>query len=234
LAPERLTPFSPGVSFTDYDLSPDETEVAFTTIERDGESRIWLASLDRNSPPREIARAGDQVSFGAEGDLFFRSLERQTNALARIKKDGSGRRHVTTLPIVNKYDVSPDGEWVIVHSTGAGDGEALTLAIPVNDGLPKRICVQHCPTEWSSDGKFLYVARGASATSPARTVAIPVRGGISLPDLPPSGIDLTASDVHVPGAIVIQHDSIAPGPDPSIYVFTKTDLQRNLYRIPLH
>jgi hypothetical protein len=52
--------------------------------------------------------------------------------------------------------------------------------------------------------------------------------------LPPSGIDLTASDVHVPGAIVIQHDSIAPGPDPSIYVFTKTDLQRNLYRIPLH
>ena len=24
-----------------------------------------------------------------------------------------------------------------------------------------------------------------------------------------------------------------PGPDPSIYVFAKTDLQRNLYRIPL-
>jgi hypothetical protein len=38
----------------------------------------------------------------------------------------------------------------------------------------------------------------------------------------------------VPGATVITYDSIAPGPDPSIYAFTRTDMPRNLYRIPLH
>jgi len=30
------------------------------------------------------------------------------------------------------------------------------------------------------------------------------------------------------------HGSISPGADPSTYLFTKTDLQRNLFRIPLH
>jgi hypothetical protein len=86
----------PGVSVTDYDISGDEKEVAFTTTESGGESQIWLASLDRRKPPRQIARAGDQVSFGADGDLVFRSLEEKTNWLVRIKKDGRERERITT------------------------------------------------------------------------------------------------------------------------------------------
>jgi hypothetical protein len=67
-----------------------------------------------------------------------------------------------------------------------------------------------------------------------KALAIPVPPGKSLPDLPAGGIDLTAAEVSVPGARVIDHAVISPGPDPSTYVFTKTDLQRNLFRIPLH
>jgi hypothetical protein len=85
-----------GASVRDYDISRDEKEVAFTTMESDGESQIWLASLDRRKPPRQIARAGDQVSFGADGDLVFRSLEEKTNWLVRIKKDGREREKITT------------------------------------------------------------------------------------------------------------------------------------------
>jgi hypothetical protein len=66
------------------------------------------------------------------------------------------------------------------------------------------------------------------------SVAIPVPPGKSLPDLPAGGIDLAAPQVAIPGARVIDHDLISPGPDPSTYVFTRTDLQRNLFRIPLH
>ena len=55
----------PGVAVGDYDISQDEKEAAFTVTEN-GESKIWLAALDRSTPPREIA-TGDQVSFGAEG-----------------------------------------------------------------------------------------------------------------------------------------------------------------------
>jgi hypothetical protein len=56
----------------------------------------------------------------------------------------------------------------------------------------------------------------------------------SLPDLPASGIDFDASGAELPGARVIEHDSITPGPDPSQYVFVKAELQRNLLGIPLH
>ena len=66
-----------------------------------------------------------------------------------------------------------------------------------------------------------------------KTYAIPVPSGRTLPDLPPGGIGPGAA-VGVPGARIIEHGSLSPGADPSIYVFTKTDLQRNLFRIPLH
>ena len=222
----------PGVSVSDYDLSRDEKEIVYTTKEGNRDSRIWLTSLDQRTPPRPIAVAGDQVSFGAKGDIFFRSFEKTTNALVRIMKDGSGREQVTTASIVNKYAVSPDGDWVIVHSSDAN--AARTLAVPVGGGAPKRICVQNCPAAWSSDGRFLYVARGASATAPARTLALPVPAGKTLPDVPDSGIDLAASEVQLPGTRVIEHDSISPGSDSATYVFTRSELRRNLFRIPLH
>ena len=82
----------PGLLVTDYDISRDEKEVVFTITESDGERNIWLAALDRRTPPRQIARAGDQVSFGTDGDLIFRSLEEKTTWLVRIKKDGERKK----------------------------------------------------------------------------------------------------------------------------------------------
>ena len=95
---------------------------------------------------------------------------------------------------------------------------------------PTRICASVCPSTWSSDGRWLYV--GAPVAT-GQTYAIPVPSGRSLSDLPPGGIGPGAA-VEVPGARIIEHGSISPGADPSTYVFTKTDLQRNLFRIPLH
>ena len=238
LASGKTDSVLPGVSVTDYDISRDEKEVAFTTTDSGGESQIWLASLDRRTPPRQIARAGDQVSFGADGELVFRSLEEKTNVLVRIKKDGSGRERMTTAPVLDKFGVSPDGEWVIVFSPGAGvDAVSATLAVPIHGGAPRKICcaVPPCLAGWSSDGKFFYVALDRGFRDlPGKTLAIPVPAGKSLPDLPASGIDLAVERVKLPGARVIEQGSLSPGPDPSTYVFTKTDLQRNLFRIPLH
>ena len=107
----------PGVSVADYDISPDEREVAFTTEERSGDRNIWLAPLDRRTPPRQIAQGGDKVSFGANGDLIFRSLDENANGLFRIKKSGKEREQITKLPVLEKSSVSPDGEWVLVGLT---------------------------------------------------------------------------------------------------------------------
>jgi serine/threonine protein kinase/Tol biopolymer transport system component len=224
-----------GQSVTNYRISPDEKDVAFSTMDGSGESQIWLAPLDRRTPPRLIARAGDQVSFGAAGELIFRSLG-ESNALVRIKTDGTSRERIPTVPVLDKGEVSPDGEWVIIRAPGTGkDAVLATLAVPIHGGVPKIICYT-CSATWSADGKFFYVGsdQSAFATSAGRTLSIPVPVGKSLPDLPAAGIRVADGAAGLPGAVTIDHGLISPGPDPSIYVFTRTDSQRNLFRIPLH
>jgi hypothetical protein len=236
----KINSVLPGVSVTDYDISRDEKEVAFTS-DSSGESQIWLASLDRRTPPRQVARGGDQVSFAGDGHLVFRSLQEKTNLLVRIKKDGTGRERITTAPVLDKNSTSPDGEWVLVSSPGAGvDAVPATIAVPIDGGgSPKRICAPTCQAGWSSDGKFFYVSTDPSSAAispeaPGKALAIPVPAGKSLPDLPVSGINLAAAVAELPDTRVIEHGPLSTGPDPSTFVFTKTDLQRNLFRIPLH
>jgi hypothetical protein len=113
----------------DYDISDDEREVVFTTKTSSGESKIWLASLDRRQPPRQVAQLGDEVSFGAGEELIFRGLEeKKTNVLSRIRKDGTGRARVSNAPIVDKSGVSPDGhKGVNGGRTELGHFRRLTL-----------------------------------------------------------------------------------------------------------
>jgi len=80
------------------------------------------------------------------------------------------------------------------------------------------------------DGRFFYVALPPGH----RTFVIPVPAGRSLPDLPPAGIDPSTNAAALRGARLIDHGLITPGPNPAEYIFLKTDLQRNLFRIPLH
>src|SRR5262249_44748483 len=218
-----------GFPATGYDISPDEKEVVFTTTDNEGGSQIWLASLDRRTPPRQIARSGDQVSFGADGDIVFRSREEKVNVLTRIKKDGGRRERITALPVTDKYGVSPDGKWAIVVSPESDKAGASTFAVPISGGAPQKICIGGCVAFWSSDGRFFYYQPSSSG----KTLAISVLAGKSLPDLPSSGRSDAAEGV-VPRATVLEHRSVSPGPDPSTYVFTRTDSQRNLFRIPLH
>jgi serine/threonine protein kinase len=224
-----------GQSVTAFVMSRDEKEVAFTTTNADGQSQIWLAPLDRRTSPLLIVEAGDQVSFGAPGELIFRSLAKG-NALARIKTDGSGFERVPTVSILEKRDVSPDGEWVIIHTPSTGDRPVVEdVAVPLRGGVPKKIC-EACITGWSQDGRFFYVAGDVktSTSSARRAFAIPVPAGQALPDFPAGGITDFAQAAALPGARTIEERLISPGSDPSTYIFTKTDSQRNLFRIPLH
>jgi serine/threonine protein kinase len=234
LASGKTDSVLPGLSVADYDISRDEKAVAFTTMDSRGDSQIWLASLDRRTPPRQIvqAGAGDEVSFGADGELVFRSLA-ENNVLVRIKMDGTGRERIAAASVLEKGGVSPDGEWVVVFSPGAGENaQPVTLAVPTHGGAPRKICVSGCPSGWSSDGRFFYVSIDGATLG--RMLTFPILAGTSLPDLPVSGIDLTGGGMKLPGARVIDRLSLSTGPDPSTYVFTRTDLQRNLFRIPLH
>ena len=141
----------------------------------------------------------------------------------------------TSPPVFDKFGVSPDGQWVIVFSSGAGQAPAATLAVPTHGGAPRRICRQGaCFATWSSDGRFFYVLNSADEFARAATLAQTRRSRFRC--RPESRCPISSrrhrsdgAQVAVPGARIIDHDGISPGPDPSTYVFTKTDLQRNLF-----
>jgi Tol biopolymer transport system component len=228
----------PGVSVMDYAISTDETQVAYTAAGEGSNTRIWVGSLDRKTSPRQVARGGDQVSFGGVGELIFRSLEANTNELIRIRLDGSGRERLVSPAVMDKGDVSPQGDWVIVHSPGSGEhAQAATFAVPTHGGSPHLVCVPvFCEARWSPDGRFFYVPVNPDPASAfaTETLAVPVPAGRSLPDLPPAGLDLSSGRIDLAGAHRIGQGFISPGADPSIYLFTRTETQRNLYRIPIH
>jgi hypothetical protein len=154
--------------------------------------------------------------------LVFLQLDKKVNFLYRIKKDGTGLERITETPIQNIGRLSRDGEWVLASVT---EGQ---IAIPVHGGATRKI-----PGGlWSLDGRFFYLQPLASnaTASGGRTYVIPVPPGKVLPDLPA----LESDWAKLPGVQIIPHGAVSPGPDPSMYIFTRTELMRNLFRIPLH
>src|SRR5205823_1087409 len=98
----------PGIPILDFDVARDERQVAFTT-ERDGESQVWLASLDRRSAPRQLVAPADHVSFTGGNEIVFRFLGQHVNYLHRMRLDGTTSEAVTNLAILQKFAMSPDG-----------------------------------------------------------------------------------------------------------------------------
>jgi len=232
LASGKMEPLLPGLSVNDYAISPDEKSVAYTT-QSGGEPQIWLATVDRSSPPRLVTKGGDEVSFGAKGELVYRALEEKQNFLYRIQRDGSGRERISNANILQKLSVSPDGEWVVagVNVPGAESGIS---AVSVRTGEMVKICSYECPARWSPDGKIFYITTERAASTPGRTLAIPLAHGKDLPELPKAGIASRADPLDIPGIKQISWGDVSAGNDPSVYAYTKQDFQSNLFRIPLH
>ena len=72
------------------------------------------------------------------------------------------------------------------------------------------------------------------ASSQGWKMLLPVPPGRMLPDLPASGFSAPADALALPGARVInQPQPLIASPDASSYVFLKTEIRRNLFRIQL-
>jgi eukaryotic-like serine/threonine-protein kinase len=105
-------------SVTQFAVSDDEREVAFSTLTPEGVSEIWLAAIDRSTPPRRIAQNADALSF-AGSDLVFRSLEDKSNFIERIGKDGNGRRRMLDAPYRNRGCLT---RWQVGNGGSAAPG----------------------------------------------------------------------------------------------------------------
>jgi hypothetical protein len=221
----------PDLSVTQYVVSRNEREVAFTTITPAGAREVWLAALDRSSPPHRLVQSADEVSFGPDNDLIFRSLEDKVNFLTRIGKDGGGRRRVMETPILNKFGVAPNGAWAAVLAPGQGDAATfVTLAVPLGGGAPVPVC-NGCTVQWSPDGRRLYV--GTEGAASPSSLVLPIDATQAPPRTLMTMLAAADKGDRPPGTEVIERLQIAPGPNPSVYAFTRRDVQRNLFRIPV-
>jgi Tol biopolymer transport system component len=217
----------PGQAVEDYDLSPDDNTVVFSTRA----AQIWIAPLDRSAPPRLLASGADQPSFRSATEIVVRHLSGATNTLATVTVD-QGQLVPFGGPVVEKSSVSPDGKWVLAAAYSPDEAATGMFAIPLGGGTPRRFCRGYCLAGWSYDGRAFYVVRAVGLAA-GKTMMWPLAAGQSLPDL--TADELTDSLSHgAPGASMIEHMYMAPGPSAATYAFVQADSERNLFRIPLH
>jgi eukaryotic-like serine/threonine-protein kinase len=223
----------PGVLMKTFELAPDGEHIVFTSPTPEG-PRIWVASLDRHAPPKQIT-TGEALdpSFGPSGDILFRVSEGGTIYVYRTDINGSEPQKVGLDPARNGFrtspGISPHGEWELF-------GLAPMMGRRASGGPTFRIC-DFCNANWGPKGDFFYVRfRDVGENGGGKTFAFRLPPGKELPPLPPEGFK-SADDVKGPNVVaVIDMAGIsvfAPGPDPSIYAYARVAVQRNLFRIPL-
>jgi len=213
-----------------YDISPDGRQVVVASPDSGGKSRLWLAPLDRRSPPRQIpAIEGEQPVFGATGEVFFRGVEGTSAFLYRVREDGGEPRKAIDLPLIGLMGESPDRNWLVLgsHSRGGPVIFRVDGGAPLLTQLPP-------PTEmgWSGDGKHLFVHCRAWNDS-GKTYVLPLAPGHLVPESIVHGLPPEQEILKLPGARVIPSSDVAPGPTADIYAFTRQSGQRNLYRVPV-
>ena len=225
LATQRSDRLLPDFSVVDYAVSRDEKEVAFTATGSDRTPEIWIAALDRRTAPRRVVQGGDNVGFGANRDLVFRSLEGHVNFMDRIGVDGKNRVRISDTTAIGRIHMSPDGRWV---SFAGGPG---SIAAPVYGGEPKLLCSRGCEPLWSPDATSVYLGIGIAPPRPI--LVVPLKGGRMFPDFPADGGEAPAAWRTLPGAREIERVESVPGLDASTYVETRYEERRNLFRVPL-
>lgn len=221
-------PILPGVKVLGYDISPDEKEVVYS-LEHRGEMQIWIAPLDHQMAPRLLVRGADQPAFAGNGRVLFRLLGNKMNYLYGIREDGSAKQRMLELPILQFQSASPNGRWAAVLAVI--NGEVSTAILGLGPEKFRWVRGGYWSTRWSLDADTLYLAvDGARTTDETATLVIPLERG-AVPHIPvlPAGAARAADEILPHGT-----DGLAPGPDPGIYAFTRTEWLRNIFRIPLH
>jgi eukaryotic-like serine/threonine-protein kinase len=215
----RAEPLLPGVPATGYSVSTDDRRVVFSAVDRQGQSRLWLAEIGLRSPPRELASvvSEDQPCFDAAGAIYFRAAEGGSNFLYRRKAGSLERERVLPDPILDFSAVSPDGRWVVVAQADPHDPDRrpVLLAQPTGGGPAVTICRGLCDAAWSRDGAAF--ALHTDMMGENRTMIAPVAPGKGFPVLPPTGRELRLSMQTAKGTRVLDGDWV-PGPRPGLYV----------------
>jgi Tol biopolymer transport system component len=245
LATGRRERLLPGFEITRYDVSADGNRIIFAASDSAGKSFLWLASLDRRFPPRQMTTAeAFRPFFAPDGEIFYLEKDGDSDYVYRMKEDGSGKQRIVPDPLIYLISSSPDRKWVVVwKATNDPINTQEVVAYPTAGGEPRLIC-KGCsatgpanlgaPTvSWSPDQKYFYLNSSIGMMSGYKSYRIPLARGAALPPLPSSGFRSQRDLLSLPRASVAEQSDIFPGPNPGVYAFNQTTTHRNLYRVQL-
>ena len=214
-----------------YAISPDGEQVLFIAADDSVSSPLWLASLDgRAAPRRLVAREVLSANFGAHADVVFAAKDGALNYIFRLDT----RSGVTTkvAPTGNLISVSPDGRVAIgwrppnaAIAQPLDGGEAMVVCDDCVEAVSFESGPWPAAVSWSADGRFLYMAAGASM------YAVPLEAGRALPAIPKGGFKTEQQVSSIAGARRVSGNLAFPGADPGSFAYTKVTTQRNIYRV---
>jgi hypothetical protein len=215
----------------------------FTSAESLSGDGVWIADLDRRTPPRQLTHSGEfRAFYGAPGEIVYMD-QAPVRHLFRMKEDGSGVEMISPDPVSYLIAVSPDGRWAValVPATESGGGvrtKFISLrgerSIPVCCSIgfgPNR--VQAPLYNWSRDGRSMFVGLQYFGQNTAKTVVLPYRSDTPLEVLWPAGLQSESDVAANPGAKTINEANAFPASTASAYLFWRRVTQSNLYQIPL-
>ena len=151
----------------------------------EGRSRLWVASLNRGTQPRQIPNVeGSQPRFGPSGEIFFRARKGNSQFVYRVRPDGTGMRKALEQPILILGVVSPDGQWIGAWAPLPSNGRASTQVFSLRTGSAVTIG-STLYLLWSRDGRFCFI--GGNIIAEGRAYVVPLSPGQMLPRIPPDG-----------------------------------------------
>jgi len=232
-----------GFDIMSYNVSPDGSQVVFTARRPGDQPQTWLSPRDGRSAPHLLASSGlDLPTFGPDNDIVYRSSDGASNYLVDMKLDGSSRSKLLPGAIIEFKGMSPDRQWALAMVPVDEVPSTAVVAISVRNGSVKRVCPAQCLAQWSPDGTRFYVAPLLQGRQSGMAVVVPTDESSSMPQLPSSGVRSAADASALPGSAVIdlspydpvhQGLTVAPGPAPDSFAYTKTLSHRNLFQIRL-
>jgi DNA-binding winged helix-turn-helix (wHTH) protein/Tol biopolymer transport system component len=225
-------PIIPSLLITDFSLSPDGQQIAFTALDENSTLSIWVAPLDRSSSPRLLRMSAEHPRFTSDFIYYIKRTPGGSYA-HRIRLDGSGDEQIWDENIVT-LATSPDGRYLAVTLPIDEGGE---WSLELVDWALKRVqpVCKDGMVYWSDDGRSLYVFAGfGKGNKNAPSYLISLRVGSDIPELPAAGLSNVAQLVALKNARTIAAHAVAAGRTPDTYAYVKETVQRDLYRIPLH
>jgi serine/threonine protein kinase/Tol biopolymer transport system component len=240
LASGQAAAVFPGLNVTRFSLARDGNRIAFTTAENEG-PRLWVATLDRKSPPRQLPVTAPEVPRFANEYIYYAAREPAAPAgvprsiLHRIRADGTGDERIWTKDFW-RWAVSPTGRHLALTLRGFAGGGGDVIGTEIVDwqtGNAIPVC-KDCSGWWSDDGSWFIIARQSRAGDQLGLYLLPTSGDTELPEVPAGGFAALADAAHAKGARIIdQAGDVGVSGSPGRYAFVREIVHRNLFRIPL-